>query len=779
MAIDPLDENYFISAGPAGDPTVSVWDKRFASRSNPGTPSSDSPAGAVIEYRPAVNNDQGSSTIWSLRFSGMKRGSFGVLSNTGEVRIVELAQHSGKNSLHMSPVNHLGGVAWNSSHYTRVAHNLQYPWYDRTHDKGEEDRVIAYDFMPTGSPLEGQWAVSMRLNRQVEVMRIPERPAPLNFTALDELYSGVQAKLKPRPKHSKVADELIALRKKASQMQAETDGHTDPTLSIYSDSRATNDDGSIISRIESKSSRKMHAEHLKIQFPEVKLDVEDILNMLQVQKRRCQEGYLLDCRRNRSVVADDPWLVELWDLIERLDMLREDDGMVAQNVDLSYLGVWSIWSNRLMRHPNDRRMLSPDSVSDATFFNAVNDILRAHDYTSFSGVKTRYPGHRQLCLAICGWDSSIEQLRERSMALIRQGQYYKAIVLATLKGHKDLSLELLKYAVKQKLVQNIGLAAIIAGSTVNEEQREMCTWMADETDDPYLKALLAHFLTNDWSAVTDMNQLALVDRIGVALQYLDDSKLTAFLRDSLARAIDDGDIEGIVLTGLDEQAIDLLETYIRRFGDIQTAVLTLARVHPLYIVDERWQLWHEAYLFQMQTWRAFHERARFISQHNARSVNRQHQCVNRPPPQQLTIRCNNCQLSLARRPNAGYVPGYSEANAATSDAVNNSSTATAKALKRGANGGGASTPKIANGQACPQCGAPMPRCGICMMWLGSPDPAKPGGAAAIKEEDPSARQMVLCLACGHGFHGHHARDWFSRHQMCPVPDCQCMCALLR
>jgi hypothetical protein len=72
----------------------------------------------------------------------------------------------------------------------------------------------------------------------------------------------------------------------------------------------------------------------------------------------------------------------------------------------------------------------------------------------------------------------------------------------------------------------------------------------------------------------------------------------------------------------------------------------------------------------------------------------------------------------------------------------------------------------------------MPRCGLCMMWLGSPDPSKVGAAQTLKEEDMEARLMVFCMSCTHGFHGHHARDWFARHAMCPVPDCQCMCGLL-
>lgn len=147
LAIDPMDENYFISAGPAGDPVVSVWDRRMASNSSPSTPSSESgPAGPVLEIKPAVDNSQGSN-IWSLRFCGQKRGCFGVLSNTGEVKIYELGQNSVRQTLEALSPNPHGGAPWTSKHYTKRTHNLTYPWYNKYNGQEEFSRVIAYDFM--------------------------------------------------------------------------------------------------------------------------------------------------------------------------------------------------------------------------------------------------------------------------------------------------------------------------------------------------------------------------------------------------------------------------------------------------------------------------------------------------------------------------------------------------------------------------------------------------------------------------------------------------------
>jgi len=35
----------------------------------------------------------------------------------------------------------------------------------------------------------------------------------------------------------------------------------------------------------------------------------------------------------------------------------------------------------------------------------------------------------------------------------------------------------------------------------------------------------------------------------------------------------------------------------------------------------------------------------------------------------------------------------------------------------------------------------------------------------------------FCLSCNHGMHAGHAKEWFERHTVCPVPDCECSCKM--
>lgn len=111
---------------------------------------------------------------------------------------------------------------------------------------------------------------------------------------------------------------------------------------------------------------------------------------------------------------------------------------------------------------------------------------------------------------------------------------------------------------------------------------------------------------------------------------------------------------------------------------------------------------------------------------------------------------------------------------------------------------------------CPQCKKSLPRCAVCLLNLGTKYYKKsvegaPGnkgsddGKATEPENDYDrwlvhysscplwksllSRQMLIlgrfnfCLSCNHGMHSGHAREWFAKHKICPVPDCACRCKM--
>jgi hypothetical protein len=754
IAIDPLDENYFLSAGTAGDPTVTVWDQRFVKqRSNSGDNTS---GGAILEFKPVVDTSH-SASIWSLRYSGIKRGTFGVLANTGELKVIEMAQHSHRLESLKTTADPSLARAWSSQYYTKASHYLNYPWYHKDHRQNEKDRVIAFDFMTAESPLSGECALALHSNRDVEVLKVPA-PAPrINVSALEEIYKDRTCIARPGSRQGTVAEDLNIIQNRVMGEKHSQD----------------------LPLPEQHSSAQNHEDQIKLAYPDVKIPLTDYLSVLQTPKRRCQEGYSLGCAQNKTVVANDPWLADIWTFVERMDTHAWGDGMVGNGLELNYLGIDAIWANELAMY--DERRIDPDAkISEAMFRDAVKEIVEAKQFPLFEGIKTEYPENRQLCLSLCGWPLDEKGVQDNCENLVHAGDMYKAIVLAVFQGHKDIALSLLRSALQQgKLPQDhIGLGAVIAcaspSSGVPAEQRDACAWMADMTTDPYLKSLLTYFISGDWSAVVNMVQLNLTDRVAVALKYLPDADLSDFLAATTTSSIQQGSISGLVLTGLTTRALDLLQVYVSKHpSELQTAVLLLSRACPLYIQDPRWYLWKDIYLNDMQVWRTFLERTRYIKEHNLRSVTREGKSVNKPSQPSIAIRCSSCQQNLALRKDVrSNKPGLHPVpwHASKPSLAGPQKPPGAAAGKRNA---------VSPALACPNCGAQMPRCGICMMWLGSPDPAKPGAAETLKGEDLESKLMIFCMNCTHGFHGHHARDWFARHAMCPVPDCGCMCGLLK
>ncbi|KAH9873333.1 hypothetical protein J1614_005731 [Plenodomus biglobosus] len=785
ITIDPLDENYFLSAGTAGDPTVTLWDMRFVKQR--GTSNETANTSAVLEFKPIVDNPQ-STSIWSLRYSGMKRGTFGVLANTGEYKVVELAQHAHQTS---QPLDPPFGRPWTAPYYVRTSHRLRYPAHDKDHHQNQKDRVIAYDFMTNGSPLSGQCALALLANREVEVLNVPP-PAPrLNVSALGEIYRDRKCIARPTPLHGTVAEDLIGLQNQAlGKKYGYKQGSQAASPSNMDKLSLANSQRSLALPSATHSSHQMHEDLLNLGYPEVSVPLSDYLAALDTSKRRVMEGYSLECAQNKAIVANDPWLVDVWTLVDRMDAHASGDGMVGNGLDLKYLGVSSIWANELAMY--DERLIDPDAkTSQEMFRDAVKEIAEAMEFPVFEGVKTEYPENRQLCLSLCGWSLDRQGVQHSSDQIATNGEIYKAIVLAVFQGYKDIALALLRSTLQQKMLpqDDIGLAAVIAcaspSSGVSSDQREACAWMADMTSDPYLKSLLTYFITGEWTTVVGMSQLSLSDRVAVALKYLPDAQLSHFLTTITSRCIAEGDISGLLLTGLTSRALDLLQVYITSHPPrLQDAVLLLSRACPLYIHDTRWTLWKEIYLSHLQTFRAFLQRTRYTKQHNALSVTREGRSTNKPSQPSLTIRCLNCQQNLAlrkdpRNAKARLLPTTTSTMAGHSHS--HSPHASAKPPPRPSANTLARSPHGTTSPAlsCPNCGTQMPRCGLCMMWLGSPDPSKPGAADTLAKEDLEARLMVFCMACTHGFHGHHAREWFGRHSMCPVPDCGCMCGLLK
>ena len=369
-------------------------------------------------------------------------------------------------------------------------------------------------------------------------------------------------------------------------------------------------------------------------------------------------------------------------------------------------------------------------------------------------VDTAVPNHRRLCLHTCGLGLRYPALENLVKSLVQQGQPTKAAVIAII--HDQVKLAFLALRTGNASPAHRELSLALAGynkGTTDEIWEDTVRDLANHLDDPYARAILALVRHGDWHDVLAETSLPLGDRVGVALMYLDDTELTQFINSTMAECIKEGDVEGIVLTGLTEQAVLLFENYIQKFSDLQTAVLAMSLTCPRYFADSRVDLWRETYRSYLNNWQMLVERSRFDIQSTKLSTSPNQRPELRPAPRQVSLRCNYCERALDRNPISAP-------------------PRTAATIFGTHHGSIFGTDK--SGTVCSQCGRHMPRCVICMGWLGMPNPHTKGQAGITKEKTIK-RFISVCRTCEHMSHGDHAMEWFATHQSCPAPDCECLC----
>lgn len=378
----------------------------------------------------------------------------------------------------------------------------------------------------------------------------------------------------------------------------------------------------------------------------------------------------------------------------------------------------------------------------------------------------------------------MESIVAESETANREATWYtRMTAVALFKGDSSEAIRILKEGSKahpQLLFVSLALQLVGRGDQ-NEvtEQLDFDEVVAAKTD-PYLRAISSFIATGDWAIIANQRSLPLRDRVFVAVRNFDDEQLTNWLAAEVQEAIREGDIEGIVLTGITEKAVDIFATYVSKFHDVQTATLITSFCAPRYIDDHRCAAWRNAYRAYLQRHKAFYQRTKFEVESTKRSK-RDGRPTIKPPSRQVALRCVYCdaetsllQTSSSSANIAGGGPGAPGSIPGPFHAHNG---------RVGPHGGGPGhgqnpsySEKMATpGIACPNCKRHLPRCVVCLEVVGIPRSDTPAAAT-----DPEATKLALrfptfCLRCEHVLHLDHARQWFARHNECPVPECRCRC----
>lgn len=228
--------------------------------------------------------------------------------------------------------------------------------------------------------------------------------------------------------------------------------------------------------------------------------------------------------------------------------------------------------------------------------------------------------------------------------------------------------------------------------------------------------------------------MRLADRIAFGCCYVNTKELEVFTREEEKAAVKDGDLRGLILCGINtESAFELLQKYIDKTGDVQTA--SLISLIPYHVgvsaTNPHVQRWLKVYRGLFDVWKLWNERALL-------DVKVQTYLNNADVPPQVYALCK-CGRPLKSK-------------------VENESLS--KISKQ-------------HTSFCPECHTTLPRCSVCLLPLDCIRVKSYSLSASPSRE--FGHWWSWCQTCGHGGHISHVQEWFSCHSICPANGCKCQC----
>jgi len=280
---------------------------------------------------------------------------------------------------------------------------------------------------------------------------------------------------------------------------------------------------------------------------------------------------------------------------------------------------------------------------------------------------------------------------------------------------------------------------------------------------PYLRAMINFLLACDkqtpvkdrevFKEILNERKMPVKDRLAFASRFLLDSDLEQYVKGLCDELIDSGDLQGVMIVGMELTHTNLFNNYVNKHSDIQTIALICCYLKSLWghLWEEYKEKFHNierkisVYRDILNQWQCFRERCKFDKETQGLS----NQKPNMPPSiQACCLICSHPLMSERERPNMGFGGRFAR-----------------------------STPTRKVSFACPKCKTRFPRCCLCLktFWT-SKDPAHKEISFGKKgKEQIAASWFTWCQACHHGGHLSCIRSWFEQSKQCPVAGCECKC----
>ncbi|XP_014672958.1 PREDICTED: WD repeat-containing protein mio-like [Priapulus caudatus] len=486
-------------------------------------------------------------------------------------------------------------------------------------------------------------------------------------------------------------------------------------------------------------------------------------------KQRALSGYGLKVEQvweNGLLCGDDAGLKNVWSWLDLAKSLKEEGKQRINSRFANYKlqGVLAILKGELM----------PSGFSTKSDVHIVPWVGMERQQSIQQQVYRNEC--REMALMLCGWgfekdNSTFNDFLDR---LQSDGFYERAAAIALFNLKIRKAIEILHKGSTPKDGKAGETASNLLGGDINlnvvamalsgftEEKktlwREMCSELRTQLSSSYLRAMFA-FLTCDdaYEEVLSETGIAIQDRVAIAAMYLSDAKMMDYVEKLTVQMADDGNLDGILLTGLTREGLELLQRYVDLTSDVQSTCFIMAHATPDVMKDVSVKQWAESYRDLLDVWRLWHQRALF-------DVHWFQGDAGSRPPQQVTVCCNFCSKSISttgqgRGPRRPYLH-YTARTPATKSKVT----------------------------CCPGCRKPLPRCALCLMNMGTASGMGPTKTEKIRlQVMPSGKDgkpiaisswFTWCQTCRHGGHANHITEWFREHADCPVTGCNCRCMTL-
>lgn len=436
--------------------------------------------------------------------------------------------------------------------------------------------------------------------------------------------------------------------------------------------------------------------------------------------------------KNAEYVKNEEVLSNVWNWLHLSAKLVDGGQIDSPSINTSY------------RHPGILSVLKIDTENNPSEAVTISWSELGHPNC---GGSAKYYKHedRSKALLLCSWplDRESPNLTIFIEHLVREGAYTRAAAIAVFNLKVHLAIDILCRAPGDTgddvNLQVVAMALAGFSDDPNSVWKKFCADSNKKLTDPYLKAMFA-FLTadNNYECVLNDSNIAVDDKVAFACVFLSDSKLMEYTKKLCAELCEEGNLDGLLLTGNSPQGLKLLQKYLDVTGDIQSTVLIAVRAFHNELNSPVIKNWTDNYSDLLNSWKYWFERADF----DIMVV----KYKNEKPPPQIYMSCTYCGKNISAHLRNLKSQQFSRLN--ISGAAN----------------------KLTG---CPHCRKPLPRCTICLMNMGTPIQDVDG----VKPQDFD-NWFTWCQNCRHGGHSRHITNWFDHHLECPMVGCMCKCLSL-